>query len=118
MQVLGMNQNSLGNKTIFDDGEKQPPNNNSKSQGRFGPNVAKKDSTTPKKIIVSSSIRWALPKQFPAWKMMGKCNKNHGGRNPPIDHYQNEFPSLGKLEQTGKTCLGEWRKMTEGKSTV
>ena len=39
-----MNQNSLSNKMIFHDGEKQPPNSNSNSQGLFGPNVAKNET--------------------------------------------------------------------------
>ena len=85
MQVLGMNQNSLVNKTIFHDGEKQPPKSNSNSQGRFGPNVAKTKLKNTQENVVSSSILWALPKRIPCWKMMGKCNKNRGGRNPPTD---------------------------------
>ena len=90
-----MNKTFHGAKTEKETRVKQPHDSNFDFQGRFGPNVAKMDSSTPKKMWVSSSTCRALPQNVFQLGNNGENHPNHGGGNPPIDLYKNEFQVWG-----------------------
>ena len=94
---------------------KQPTNNNLYPRDSLALTWPKTKLKNTQENVVSSSICWELPKQIPSWKMMGKCRKNCRGRNPPTDHYQNEFPSLGKNRADCKNVPGRMEKNDQGK---
>ena len=87
-----MNKTFRETKTKKETRVKQPSDSNFDFQGRFGHNVAKTDSTTPKKMWVSSSTCWALPQNVFHLGNNGEMHPNRGVGNPPIDLYKNEFP--------------------------
>lgn len=90
-----MNRTFQGTRTKNETRVKQPPDINFDFQGRFGHNVAKTDSTTPKKTWVSSSTRRALPQNVFQRGNNKEMHPNRGGGNPPIDLYKNKFPVWG-----------------------
>ena len=94
-QPLDMYRTFRGTKTKKETRVKQYSDSNFDFQGCFGPNMAKIDSTTPKKTWVSSSTRRALPQNVFQLGNNREIHPNRGGGNPPIDLYKNEFPVWG-----------------------